>query len=149
MTYFIYLNLFEIFIFSLTSFAYRFNTNGMVLNFKPIKNTMIKPLIFDNFNYMEGAFMPRKTNNFNRHKEKIKLEDIEIILKLKKYNEQLIWSLKTLEYISFIEVNSVTKDNLDQLFEILNLKTNIQRDVIEITKKVSYYKSFQNKIRRT
>ena len=66
-------------------------------------------------------------------------DNCEIRLKLKKYNQQLNRSLKTLIYITKMEAGA--SHNLDQLKDLFNLKKNVQYEVIRITRQINYCKS--------
>ena len=73
-------------------------------------------------------------------KESIRLEvNIEIELKLKKLNQQLNRSLKTLAYISHMQSDALL--NKDRLEDLNNLKQNVQYEVIRITKQINNYKT--------
>ena len=65
--------------------------------------------------------------------------NIETELKLKKYYQQLRRSLKTLTYISLMEADA--SNSKDRLKALLNLKENVQHEVIRITRQINFYKS--------
>ncbi|SFZ94284.1 hypothetical protein SAMN05428642_10445 [Flaviramulus basaltis] len=79
--------------------------------------------------------------SFTFFKKNRKRLDYEKRLKLKKYYQQLNRYLKTLDYLSYVEINSGFKNNIEQqLAEILNLKAKVQQDIIDITSKINQYK---------
>ena len=61
--------------------------------------------------------------------------DIEINDLLKKYNCQLKRNLKTLAYLSAMEINK----GEDKSTDVTNLKRNVQRDIIRLTEKINRY----------
>lgn len=84
----------------------------------------------------------RTTNNTKQKKGKI--SDSEINLKLKKYNQELNRYIKTLSYISIMEVKYENKDDFEQLKKLFCLKEKIQREVIRTTKKITHFKLIKN-----
>ncbi|ULC57955.1 hypothetical protein MBM09_08485 [Flaviramulus sp. BrNp1-15] len=73
-------------------------------------------------------------------KKKTKRLDCEKRMLLDKYNTQLNRHLKTLNYLSVIEADSKFNKNKTQIAEILNIKAQVQKDVIEITSKINQFK---------
>lgn len=121
--------LFSNYIYSLGVNKFKFLFN---LNTKPSLNNTIqinKPLVLND------------CKSFSFFKRKTKQTDYEKRLKLKKYNQQLNRCLKTLDYLTYVEINSGFKNNIEeQLLEILNLKVQVQKDIIDITSKINQYK---------
>lgn len=60
---------------------------------------------------------------------------------IKKYNNQLVRHLKTLQYIEFIESKLTFKNNEKQLNEISELKLNLRYDILRLSKKINEYNS--------
>lgn len=114
------------------------------VRFKPLLNQSCKQLS-KNDSQREKLLFLKNCKTFSYLKKKSKSLDLESDLKLKKYNEQLNKCLKTLDYISNVELSSCLKNNMDQLSEILNFKSQIQRDVIELTSKINTYKLIHKK----
>ncbi|MDO5971012.1 hypothetical protein Q4Q35_14485 [Flavivirga aquimarina] len=71
----------------------------------------------------------------------------DVTLKLEKYNRYLSRNLKTLEYISMLEMNYGKEHKMAHFGELSKFKNNIQKHVIKTVKKINYYKSMQNKLK--
>ncbi len=72
--------------------------------------------------------------------EDANFEMTSLRLKLDKYNTVLNRSLKTLEYVQFME-NRTKKTSVNQYFrELFSLKTTVEEQIIKATEKISYYK---------
>lgn len=63
---------------------------------------------------------------------------------LKKCKQQLNRNLKTLTYISIMEVKAEIKNNAEKLSNLLNLKSSVQHEIIRLTEKINEYKSLIN-----
>ena len=72
--------------------------------------------------------------------EDANFETTSLRLKLDKYNTVLNISLRTLEYVQFME-NSTEKTSINQYFrELFSLKTTVEEQIIKSTEKISHYK---------
>lgn len=142
MTLNIYLLFFTLF-FSLIIYVYvlYINEEGFELALEEHVNANERAT--NNFNAVNPFVSVKTQDAFMGIQKKAKSiqpeKKIEIKLKLKKYSQQLNRSLNTLTYISVMEADSVTKK--EQLKNLLNLKANVQYEIVRITKKISYYRS--------
>ncbi len=82
----------------------------------------------------------KKRNSIKNTKNDISKNSINELI-IKKYNNQLVRHLKTLQYIEFIESKLTFKTNEKQLNEISELKLNVRYDILRLSKKINEYNS--------
>lgn len=109
-----------------------FHANGSVAPFKLIFN--------NNFNLSKlNSIAVNAIGNFKN--ENLILEKSEVKKLLKTYNQKLNRNLKTLAYISIMEIKPEVVSDTKQYDNIINLKSSVQREVIKITERINYYNS--------
>lgn len=99
--------------------------------------------------FFKTIYKPKKSISMQKSKtnksKKVGYSVEEIELEIKNYSRQLNRNLKTLDYISIMEMKAEIEDNIALLLDLLNLKESVQRELIINTQQINHYKSLLTK----